>query len=74
MMAGMLGRGDLARGWEAWLEEGLRSRQCDRAGFAGPGRVPLQKGRSHWLSSLDDRDKVALVTGLGHLVTETRRG
>jgi hypothetical protein len=46
----MLERGDLARGWEAWREEGQRSRQCDRVGFAGPGIIPLQKVRSHWQS------------------------
>lgn len=30
--------------WEAWLEEVLRSRQCDRAGLAEPGRfLPAER-------------------------------
>lgn len=61
-------RGDLARRWEAQLEESLRSRQCDKAGFAGPGRCPPAERQDPLAVLIRGRHKVALVIGFGHMV------
>lgn len=55
------------------LWRALEAGRGTELGLQGLGDSPLQKGRSHWLPS-SEANKMALVTGLGHLVIETGRG